>query len=138
VLSSLPQSLEGELFELGSGWGGLALMLARAHPHCSVIGVELSPVPWAVARLRLALARLPNCRFLLGDFHRVPLQGASAVVCYLYRGGMRRLAPKLEAELREGALVVSHTFAVPGWKPDRELDAGDWWRTRVHVYRRAR
>ncbi|MDW7709169.1 MAG: class I SAM-dependent methyltransferase [Deferrisomatales bacterium] len=135
LLASLPADLEGTVFELGSGWGGLAFALAHRYPSCPVRAYELSPLPWAVSRLRALFARTPNLRLLRADFHRAPLGTAVLVVCYLYPGGMARLRPKLAAELPAGALVVSHFFPVPGWKPLRVHRADDEAASRIFVYR---
>lgn len=136
VLKLLPEGLEGDVFELGSGWGGLALAIARAAPRSQVIGVERSWVPWLWSRLRLRLSGVSNCRFLWSDFQRLPLGSARAVVCYLFLGGMERLSPKLSSELAPGALVVSNTFALPGWSPEASVVVHDLWNSRVYLYRR--
>jgi hypothetical protein len=47
---------------------------------------------------------------------------------------MTRLAPKLLAELSPGTRVLSHTFALRGWKPVRTLEVDDLYRTPIYVY----
>lgn len=119
MLRLLPDRVDGTLYDLGSGWGGLAFALARRYPANQVVGIELSPLPWAFARTMLALRRCPNLRFRRTDFMAVPLGDAGAVTCYLIPGAMQRLAPKLAAELRPGVPVVSYSFAIDGWTPDK-------------------
>ncbi len=135
LLGALPARIEGTIFELGSGWGTLALPLARRYPARPVEAYEISPVPWAFSRLRALLARAPNLAIHRADFHRASLEEAALVVCYLYPGGMRRLRPKLAAELPAGALVVSNFFAVPGWEPLVVLRADDLEGSPVYLYR---
>lgn len=134
LLNALPARLEGAVYELGAGWGTLAFPLARRYPGCPVLAYELSPLPWLWCRLRQALARAPNLALRRKDFHRAHLGDAALVVCYLYPEGMERLRPKLEAELPIGALVVSNTFAVPGWSPVAVHRVGDLWASRIYVY----
>jgi hypothetical protein len=136
LLRTLPNELRGDLHELGSGWGTLALALARARPDCTVIAHERSWVPFLVSRLLAAVVRRPNLRLIRGNLFEVPLHDAACVVCYLFPGAMTRLRPKLEAELRPGAYVVSLTFAVPGWTPIRTEHVADLWRSPIYVYRR--
>ena len=136
VVALLPESFEGEVYELGSGWGGLALAIARAAPRSQVIGVERSWVPLLWSRLRLRLSGVTNCRFQWADFQKLPLGSARAVVCYLFRGGMERLSPKLLSELAPGALVISNTFALPGWSPEASVVVRDLWNSRIYRYRR--
>ena len=52
LLSHLPPLHSGMVLELGSGWGHLACALAKQLPSCSVIGYELSPLPWAWSQIR--------------------------------------------------------------------------------------
>ena len=123
-------------FELGAGWGALALPLAGRYGAARVEAYELSPLPWLVCRLRGALTGASNLRVRRADFFRARLSGAFLVVCYLHPGAMARLRPKLEAELREGALVVSNTFAIPGWRPAAEYATPGWFgEGRIYVYR---
>lgn len=135
MIRGLPSDLRGTVLELGSGWGGLLLAIARHLPHCTVEGYERSPVPWLVSRLRVALAGLSNVRVRRADFFSNRLPPASAVVCFLYTGAMERLGPKLKEELEEGALVISNTFSIPSWIPAQETRVEDLYGTRVYSYR---
>lgn len=134
MLSLLPETQEGLLLELGSGWGTLAFALADHCPRARVVGFELSPLPYAFARLRLRLAPRPNLHFVRGDFFHAPFPEASAIVCYVHREAMRRLAARLRDELPPGARIVSNTFALRGWTPSRTLVTRDLYRTRVYLY----
>ncbi|EPX63242.1 hypothetical protein D187_005647 [Cystobacter fuscus DSM 2262] len=134
MLSLLPETQQGTLLELGAGWGNLAFALAEHCPRASVVAYEWSPLPYAFARLRQRLAPRPNLRFVRGDFFQASFTGASAVVCYVHREAMRRLATKLREELAPGALIVSNTFALRGWTPSRTLVIPDLYRTRVYLY----
>ena len=136
LLDALEQrTVRGRIFELGSGWGTLAFALARRFPRCDVLAFENSPVPYMVSRWRQALFPRPNLSLRRTDFLRFSLSDADAVVCYLYPGGMARLREPFERELRPGTLVISNTFAVPGWTPEQVVQAADLYRTKVFVYR---
>lgn len=134
MLALLPDDVGGTIYELGAGWGTLALALARRYPRAQVVAYELSPLPYLFARLLAAAARAPNLTVHRADFRDVPLDDASIVVCYLFPRGMERLRDKLAAELRPGALVVSNTFAVPGWTPAATRQADDLYRSTVYLY----
>lgn len=135
MLSVLPIRLDGPIYELGAGWGGLAIALARRYPDQPVRAFEVSVLPWAFARLRRLLGGPPNLEFRFGDFHRTDLKDAALVSCYLTPPVMAKLKPKLEAELKPGALVLCNTFAVRGWQPTATAMARDRYRSEVFLYK---
>ncbi len=53
------------------------------------------------------------------DVLTTDLGRATVVTVYLLPSLLDQLQPKLLAELRPGARIVSHAFAMTGWKPDR-------------------
>lgn len=69
------------IYDLGCGWGSLIVALARAFPPAQVCGVEMSPLPCWIARLRTR--KLSRVTVTRGDFHRCDLTDADAVTCYL-------------------------------------------------------
>ena len=135
LLALLPADVRGTIVELGSGWGGLAIALARARPAARVIGYERSPVPWLVSRVRRALGRVRNLELRRRDFRREDLRGAATVVAYLFPRAMTALAERLPRELAGDAIVLSHTFRMPGWTPEVETALDDAYRTAVFRYR---
>lgn len=96
------------IYELGCGWGGLALALGHAFPDATVRAIEISPLPWLVARLRAR--RTANVVVERSDYLQRPLADADAATAYLMIGPMPRLAAKLDAELRPGSPVVAIAF----------------------------
>lgn len=135
MLAALPDKLEGTVYDLGSGWGGMAFALARRYPGCRVTGFEVSPLPWAFSRLRLLLQPVPNLYFRYGNFHKVSQEDAALVVCYLVPCAMDKLKQKLETELKPGTLVLCNFFRVPDWRPASEHLVPDMHATPVYLYR---
>ncbi len=105
------------IYDLGAGWGALVMALARAFPDAQIRGIELSPLPYWVARLRTR--SLPNVSLKRGDFFKADLAEADAVTCFLLIGPMQRLADLLDAQLRPGVVVAAIAF----WFRDREVAA---------------
>lgn len=126
---------KGRVVELGSGWGNLAVGIGKQVPHCSVVGYENSPVPYFVSQVLRVVLVVSNVVFKRVDFYAVPLSDFNLVVCYLYPGAMETLREKFETELQPGTWIISHTFAVPGWAPERVVEVSDLYRTKVYVYR---
>src|SRR3989304_6804026 len=119
------------IYELGSGKGDFVFRLAARIPDATVIGFELSVIPYVVAQLRRLWS--PNrvrLHFRLMNFHRADLSQVDAVAFYLMPGPNARLTPKLERELKPGAIVASVSFTMPGWEPDERLRAQNHSKTR--------
>ena len=134
VLSRIQR--DGVVVELGSGWGTLALGVARKNSDLRVVGFENSPVPYWISRLLCYVMLVPNLAIKRRNFYDMQLPEADVVICYLFSGAMERLREKFETELSADTWVISHTFDVPGWEPERVIEVRDLYRTKVYVYRR--
>ena len=133
----LPSVANGRIYELGAGWGGVSQVLADRFSPISVVGIELSPIPFSIASLRKLISPRPNLEFKRANFFKVDLSDATLVVCYLSRDALVKLRPKLERELAPEALIVSNTFAVPGWRALDVVRAPDLYRSPVYLYERS-
>jgi len=96
------------VYDLGSGWGSLIVALAQAFPQMRIVGIEWSPLPCWIARLRTR--GMPNVRVLRGDFYDCDVREAQAVTCYLMRKPMPRLARFLDSALADDTPVVALAF----------------------------
>lgn len=135
LLKSLPNEFDGKIFELGSGWGTLAIPIAKKFQSHVVTGYECSPVPFYFSQLRLLLSPLQNLTFRKEDFFLIPLDKAGLIICYLFPEAMKKLKEKFKHELKPGTWVISHTFAIPGWKPERIIVVNDLYKTKIYIYK---
>ncbi len=120
LVALIPSDLpDGPFYELGCGWGDLALDLAKAMPERRVLAVEASPLPWLVARLR-ALGR-ENLSVRFGRIEALNLSGASLVAVYLGPKPMARLSEKLRAELPPRSVLLSNGFALADLTPEKTV-----------------
>ena len=134
VLQFVAPPRPGSIYELGAGWGSLAIPLARAFPDRRIIAYELSTIPWLFLLLRVRVSGLNNIEVVRRDFFRDDLGKAAVVVCYLYPGSMVQLSTELQSELIPGTVVVSNTFALPGWVPDQTSQLKDLYRTKIYRF----
>jgi len=72
----------------------------------------------------------------LSVLFNISLKTAEGVVCYLYPGAMQRLKEKFERELQPGAFVITNSFAIPDWVPEKVIEVGDLWRSKIFLYRK--
>lgn len=135
MVDCLPGDLSGTIIDLGAGWGGLAVDLARRFPNNQVVTIELAPVPWLWVWLRRQIGRQRNLSVRYGNFFHLPLNEAAALVFFLSNTSIPKLKPKFEAELAPGTWVVSNHFQVPGWTPVRVIPLEGAFTDRVYVYR---
>jgi len=138
MFAALPGRLPGEgqgvIYELGSGWGGVAIGLADKYPKHKVVGFELSFVPWLYSRLKIAISASNNLTFRLASFYASDLADADLVVCYLMPRTMSRLSEKLDRELKPGALVLSNSFSLPGWQAVDDFVIHDAHLSHIYLY----
>jgi len=118
------------LVDLGAGTGAIVFRAARIY-RARVLGVEVEPIRVLILRLRRALGPFPDrVTILWGSLFHLDFRDATVVTAFLWPGAMARLRPKFEAELADGARVVSHCHAIEGWNPTA-YDP----KTKVYLYR---
>jgi cyclopropane fatty-acyl-phospholipid synthase-like methyltransferase len=118
------------LFDLGSGDGRILIAAVEKY-KAKAVGVEISPKLAAAAAARIDREGLEGrARVIQGDLLDADLTGADVVTIYLATSLNEKLRPRLEKYLKPGARVVSHDYAVPGWKPTKVDKTDD---SRGHV-----
>lgn len=137
IIGLVPHLISGRIVELGSGWGGICFSLARRFPDRDVIGIENSVFPYYFSLIRQKIQRLPNLTLRRIDFFKTDFRGTALTVCYLSNPIMKRLAEKFKEELPVDSILISSTFFVPDWEPEKILDIKGVWNTRIFVYRKA-
>jgi SAM-dependent methyltransferase len=117
---------EDLVYDLGCGDGRIVIAAAAKY-GARGYGVDVDPLPLIRARRDAAQAGVAErVTFERGDLFQTDLHPATVVTLYLFESVNRRLAPKLRAELRPGARIVSHKFGMgPDWPPDKVISVGD-------------
>jgi SAM-dependent methyltransferase len=123
------------LVDLGCGDGRVLRHAQRCY-GVRAIGYELNPLAYSKARLQ-CLGR-SGISIRRRNFMTVDLAAADVVFCYLFPDVMARLAAKLVAELKPGAVILSCNFALPGLVPLQIIRPGNLpGSDRVYIYRMA-
>ena len=103
----------GQIFyELGCGDGKILIMASKR--GYKVIGVELNPIMYIVAKIRTL--KYSNISVKYGNFWVQDLSNADGVFVFLLDKFMPKLDKKLEAELKPGAKLASYAFKIPNKK----------------------
>lgn len=132
VADLLPDRPGVSLLDIGSGTGALLLPLAELRPQACLAGMESAPAPYVIARLQ-ARSR-GNVRIRLGDFFRHSWSEYDLIYAFLSPLPMRAVGEKARRELKPGAILISNSFEIPGWQPERIVNVGDKRGTRLFVY----
>lgn len=120
----LPEGRSVRLLDVGCGTGTVLAGLAAIRPEDQLEGVEIAPMPYAIARVR---SRLADGRFKVSrvDLWDEDLTRYDVVYAFLSPVPMPAIWQKVRAEMRPGTLFVSNTFDVPGVPPDRVITLGE-------------
>jgi len=108
----------GEVFfDLGAGDGRTVIMAAKEF-KARAVGVELRE---DLANKALSAVYEEGLQdrvtIINGDMFNVDLSPADVVFLYLTTSANEKIRPKLEAELKPGARIVSHDYEIVGWNP---------------------
>jgi len=99
--------------DIGSGFGGMVLYLAKQRHEGIFVGIELAPLPWLASRVRAAIGNSRG-KMLRGDYTEVNLRDFDVVFAYLSPAAMPALWEQAQAEMKPGSLLLSFEFDVPG------------------------
>lgn len=109
------------VYDLGSGDGRIVITAAKS-VGARGTGVELRPELVQRSRENAKRAGVDDrVRFLQQDIFQTDLSEATVVMLYLLPEVNIKLRPKLLRELKPGTRIVSHSFDMGLWKPDRVL-----------------
>lgn len=119
------------VLDLGTGDG--RILIAAAGRGAGGLGVDIDPVLIGEARAAAARAGVADrVRFATQDLFATRLAGYDVVTMFLLPRVNLRLRPRLLAELRPGARIVSHMFDMGDWRPDATARVGG---SRLHLWR---
>jgi Methyltransferase domain len=117
----LAQVKSGEtLIDLGSGDGRMVITAAQKY-GAHGFGVEIDPRLVKLSNDEAAKDGLADrVKFLQQDLFDTDFRSADVLTLYLLPDVNLALRPKIFAELRPGARVVSHDYGMQEWRPDEQ------------------
>ena len=108
------------LYDLGSGDGRIVISAAEQF-HTRGVGVDINPERIQEATENARKAGVTNLvTFRQGDLFNADISEATVVTLYLLPSVNLKLRPKLLRDLKPGTRIVSHSFDMGDWKPDRQ------------------
>lgn len=113
------------LYDLGCGDGRIVVAAAKMF-GAHAVGVDINPVRIAEAKENAAKAGVEKLvRFEENDLFEADIHEATVVTLFLLPNINLKLRPKLLQDLKPGTRIVSNTFDMGEWKPDKEATVGD-------------
>ena len=113
------------VYDLGCGDGRIVVTAAKLH-GARAVGIDIDPQRIKEARENAQKAGVERLvRFEENDLFKADIREATVVTLFLLTSVNQRLRPKLLDELRPGTKVVSNTFDMGDWKPEKEFTVED-------------
>jgi tRNA A58 N-methylase Trm61 len=106
------------VYDLGCGDGRIVIEAARRFGTRGV-GIDIDPARIVEAEENARRAGVADLvTFRIEDALQTDVSGASVVTLYLLSSLNVSLRPRLTRQLKRGARIVSHSFAMGDWEPD--------------------
>jgi len=108
------------VYDLGCGDGRIVIAAAKKFGTRGV-GVDIDPARIREANENAKKAGVEKLvRFEEKDLFQADIHDANVVMLFLLNSVNLKLRPKLLRELKPGTRIVSNTFDMGDWKPDKE------------------
>jgi len=113
------------VYDLGCGDGRIVITAAKDFGARGV-GIDINPQRIKEAKDNAKTAGVENLvRFEENDLFKADIHEATVVTLFLLPQVNLRLRPKLLSDLKPGTRVVSNTFDMGDWKPDKQANLDD-------------
>ncbi|MBM3745533.1 MAG: class I SAM-dependent methyltransferase [Acidobacteria bacterium] len=110
------------VYDLGCGDGRIVTAAAKDF-GARAIGIDIDPQRVSEARERIAQAGVGNRATIRHeDLFEADIKEATVVTLYLLTSLNEKLKPKLLRDLKPGTRIVSQTFDMGDWKPEKEIE----------------
>jgi SAM-dependent methyltransferase len=108
------------VYDLGCGDGRIVIAAAKTF-GARAVGIDINPVRIGEAKENAKKAGVEKLvRFEENDLFEADIHEATVVTLFLLPNINLKLRPKLLQDLKPGTRVVSNTFDMGDWKPDKE------------------
>lgn len=108
------------VYDLGCGDGRIVVAAAKTY-GAHAVGVDINPVRIEEANANAKAAGVQDLvRFEENDLFDADIHTATVVTLYLLPDINLKLRPKLLKDLKPGTRIVSHSFDMGDWQPEKE------------------
>ncbi len=111
----VPRDSAVRMVDLGCGWGGMTVSMAKAYKNATIHGYEITTFPYLVAKIT-SLFFLGRIQIHNSNMYKADLSQFQVLYCYLPTFILTDLLPQF-ASLRPGTVIVTSGWAIPGYTP---------------------
>lgn len=110
------------LYDLGSGDGRIPVTAAKKY-GIKATGIDINPERIADAEANAKKEGVTDkAKFLNQDLFESSFGDATVVTLYLLPSINLKLRPKLWKDLKPGTRIVSHSFDMGDWEPEKKIE----------------
>ena len=110
------------VYDLGCGDGRIVITAAKQY-GARGIGIDINPERVGEARANAKQAGVENLvKFEESDLFDADIRNATVVTLYLLPDVNLKLRPKLLRDLKPGTRIVSHSYDMDDWTPEKKLN----------------
>lgn len=110
------------LYDLGSGDGRIVITAAKVY-GVKGTGIDINPERIEEAQANAKKEGVTDrVRFLNQDLFEANISDATVVTLYLLPSINLKLRPKLWKDLKPGTRIVSHSFDMGDWEPEKRIE----------------
>ena len=110
------------LYDLGSGDGRIPITAAKLH-GIRATGIDINPQRIQEAEANAKTEKVTDkVRFLNQDLFEANISDATVITLYLLPSINLKLRPKLFKDLKPGTRIVSHSFDMGEWQPEKRIE----------------
>ena len=110
------------LYDLGSGDGRIPITAAKAYGVRGT-GIDINPERISEAEANAKKDQVTDrVKFLNQDLFEANISDATVVTLYLLPSINLKLRPKLFKDLKPGTRIVSHSFDMGDWQPEKRIE----------------
>ena len=113
------------VYDLGCGDGRIVITAAKRY-GARAVGVDFDPERIKESNANAKAAGVEHLvKFIEADAMKVDVSEATVVTLYLLSSSNAALRPILTRQLKPGARIVSHSFKMGDWQPEKTESIAD-------------
>jgi len=110
------------LYDLGSGDGRIPITAAKMYGVRGT-GIDINPERISEAEANAKKEQVTDkVKFLNQDLFEASISDATVITLYLLPSINLKLRPKLFKDLKPGTRIVSHSFDMGDWQPEKKIE----------------